>query len=270
MDSCYISRESLKNKFDSLKPFSSGEEKCAPNHSWGAGVRSLYIVHYIIDGCGTFWCGTKKYHLEKGQVFVIFPSTIVKYQADCENPWHYAWVTFTGNEASDILGQMGIDIHNPTSTVQNPDLTLDTLRRMPSERSSDLSDNLNFTARLYDFFSALAPTKTEAKENEYLSSAKRYIKAHYFDDITVESISSHIGISRKYLFALFKKNLNVSPKEYIINYRLQRAEEFLTDKNLSISSIAYSVGYPDPLAFSKSFKSKTGMSPSEFRDKYAK
>ena len=270
MDGCYIPHETFKNKSEAIKPISSSEEMCVPNHSWGAGVRSLYIIHYIVDGCGTFWCGTKKYHLEKGQIFVIFPSTIVKYQADSENPWHYIWVTFTGNESKEILSQMGLNIHNPTATVKNPNLTLEALRRMPRERSSELSENLNFSARLYEFLSTLAPTETEDAENPYLSGAKRYIKAHYFEDITVESVASHIGISRKYLFALFKEGLSVSPKDYIIDYRIKRAEEFLLDKNLSIGNVAYSVGYHDPLTFSKSFKLKTGLSPTEYREKYSK
>ena len=44
----------------SLVALSSGEEKCAPCHSWGAGVRSHYLIHYVISGKGVFYCGTNK------------------------------------------------------------------------------------------------------------------------------------------------------------------------------------------------------------------
>jgi AraC family transcriptional regulator of arabinose operon len=102
----------------------------------------------------------------------------------------------------------------------------------------------------------------------YLTTATRYIKAHYTEDVTVDKVASYVGISRKYLFAIFKNTLNVSPKDYIINYRIEKACEFLKDFNVPIGNVAYSVGYKDPLTFSKMFKQKTGVSPTEYRKKH--
>ena len=84
------------------------------------------------------------------------------------------------------------------------------------------------------------------------------------EDITVELLASYIGIGRKYLYSLFKRFLNLSPKEYIIAYRMERAKDFLQDMQLSVGSVACSVGYQDPLTFSKMFKLYTGISPSEY------
>ena len=106
----------------------------------------------------------------------------------------------------------------------------------------------------------------EKSENVYLIAAKRYIKARYYKDITVDRVAAHVGISRKYLFAIFKKFLGISPKDYMIDYRMKRAAEFLKDKSISIGSIAYSVGYHDPLTFSKMFKQKMGLSPTQYRN----
>ena len=256
-----------KNK-QTIIPVSRGEEKCTPNHSWGPGVRSLYIIHYVIDGSGTFYCGTKKYTVNKGQIFVIFPRTIVKYQADSQNPWHYSWVTFTGEDAKEILSGAGLTLRNPVATIKSRTEALEALRAMPSERTAELSENLKFSARLYDFFSAIIPRESaEITKSAYLTTATRFIKAHYIEDITVDSVASHVGIGRKYLFTIFKELLGTSPKDYITDYRIKRAEEYLLNETLSIGSVAYSVGYRDSLAFSKIFKSKTGLSPSEYREK---
>ena len=252
----------------SLVALSSGEEKCAPCHSWGAGVRSHYLIHYVISGKGVFYCGTNKYTLKKGQIFAIFPGTIVKYQADESDPWSYTWLSFYGEEAKEILQKAGLSIHSPIATLQNPSEALSIFRDMPRERSADMAKNLKFTARLYELLSLLVNNvaHTEKSSNVYLTTAMRYIKAHYVEDISVDSVADHIGISRKYLFAIFKNHLGVSPKDYIIDYRIKKAIEFLTDESISVGNVAYSVGYKDPLTFSKMFKLKVGMSPSEYRE----
>lgn len=255
-------------RYQGLLPISRGEEKCNPNHAWGAGVRSSYLIHLVISGKGVFYCGTKKHTVTKGQIFVIFPGTIVKYQADGKDPWHYIWVSFHGDEAKEILQKADITLSAPVTLLPKADNALALLRDMPEERGADMVSNLHFTARLYEFLSLLIPDGKEAQsgENAYFTAASRYIKAHYAEQITVDRIAAHIGISRKYLYAIFRKQLAVSPKEYITDYRIQRAKGFLKDCDLPVGSIAYSVGYKDPLNFSKIFKQKTGMSPSAYRE----
>ena len=272
MNACNVNFEIPKRTTYSLVPMSSGEERCAPNHSWGAGVRAHYRIHYVISGTGVFYCGTNKFVLKKGQIFVIFPGTVVKYQADEKDPWHYAWVEFYGDEAAEIFERAKISIHSPTATLPSSADALSLLRDMPSERSADMGKNLKFSARLYELLSLILENDSneEKSENIYLTTATRYIKAHYVEDITVNTVAEHIGISRKYLFAIFKNSLGVSPKDYIIDYRIKKAMEFLKDENISIGNIAYSVGYKDPLTFSKMFKLKTGLSPSEYRQKIHK
>ena len=68
--------------------------------------------------------------------------------------------------------------------------------------------------------------------------------------------------------ALSPQKAVLPPKDYIINYRIEKAKVFLKDLSLPIGNVAYSVGYKDPLTFSKMFKLKTGVSPTEYREKY--
>lgn len=268
-DSCSTAYESQSKDNNTLFPVSKGEEKCQPGYTWGPGVRSVYLIHYVIDGEGTFWCGTKKYQLKKGDIFTIFPGTIVKYQADSNNPWHYSWVCFMGEESKRILKEAGISVLSPVLSVQNGVKALECLREMPHERGMNLKEDLIFSARLYDFLSTLLPSDNSfaATKSTYFATASNYIKAHYSENISVDNIASFVGISRKYLFAIFKEFAEKSPKDYLTDYRIKRSMEFLLKDSLPIGSIAYSVGYTDQLAFSKIFKAKTGMSPSEYREK---
>ena len=272
MSSCNFDLSGIKNKNYSLVPIHCGEEKCMPNHYWGAGVRSCYLIHYVVSGKGVFYCGVHKHIVEKGQIFIIFPDTIVKYQADESDPWHYMWVGFSGEEAKEILSTAGLDYNNPVLKINNPEMAIELLSAMPSERSANTKSNLLFTAKLYEFMSLVVDSQggQTKSENNYLTTATRYIKAYYSEDITVDKIASHVGVSRKYLFVIFKNTLGISVKDYIVDYRIKKAKEFLSNDDLSIGNIAYSVGYSDPLNFSKIFKKKTGLSPKDYRLQFNK
>ena len=255
----------------SLVPISHGEQRCEPLHFWGAGVRSCYLVHYVISGKGVFYCGTNKFTVRKGGVFVVFPDTMVKYQADADEPWHYTWVCFYGDEAKSVFADAGISVREPVIEIRNDTELLEIMRSMPSERGADAGSNLRFSAKLYELMALLVENKigNVVSENAYYKAATRYIKAHYSEDIKVDGVASHVGISRKYLFAVFKNVSGISPKEYLINYRIERAKEFILNEELTVGSVAYSVGYGDALAFSKIFKLKSGLSPSEYRRRVA-
>ena len=256
----------------SLVPICSGEQSCPPGHSWGPGVRPYYIIHYVISGTGIFYCGNQEYVLKQGQIFVIFPGTITKYQADDTNPWHYTWVLFQGEEMKDVLNAMGITWDNPVHTLKNNAQFLELLRSMPRTRSPRMQDNLRFSACIYQLLALLAENQqsTERGENVYLTAAIEYIKSHYFEEITVTQVADYVGISRKYLFAIFKERWGISPKDYIMDQRINRAKDFLRDSSLPVSHIAYSVGYKDSMTFSKMFKVKTGLSPSQYREEIAR
>ena len=75
-----------------------------------------------------------------------------------------------------------------------------------------------------------------------------------------------VGISRSHLTGSFKKEMGVSPQEYLINFRLEKAASLLRSSKEQINIIAYQCGYEDSLSFSKAFKQKFGMSPKSFRN----
>ena len=76
---------------------------------------------------------------------------------------------------------------------------------------------------------------------------------------------SYIGITRSYLTKIFKESLHVSPYEYLLGVRMNKASLLLQATTLPVKQIAEMVGYKDALVFSKAFKQKIGISPKAFR-----
>ena len=85
-------------------------------------------------------------------------------------------------------------------------------------------------------------------------------------DLSVESISRDLGISRVHLNRRLKSFINESPGSYIRDYRLKQAAQLLTDKKLSISEVAYAVGFSSHAYFSNMFKKRYNMTPSEYME----
>ena len=65
---------------------------------------------------------------------------------------------------------------------------------------------------------------------------------------------------------IFKSVTKMSPQEYLMNYRMEQAKNMLKNTDMKVSDVAETVGYHDPLTFSKMFKKSVGMSPSEYRE----
>ncbi|WP_138756183.1 helix-turn-helix transcriptional regulator [Paenibacillus sinopodophylli] len=92
-----------------------------------------------------------------------------------------------------------------------------------------------------------------------------YIRKHYMDTITLESLAEQHQMKAKYFSHLFRKYTGIGPINYLIQYRMNLAHVLLTTADFSIREIASSVGYSDAYYFSRLFKKHYGMSPSAVR-----
>ncbi len=255
-----------------LNMYRCGIEDCSSGHSWGPAIRDHYIVHYILGGKGTFHVDGKVHRLEKNDGFLICPNKIVYYQADFEEPWSYAWVGFNGFKAGDYLNQAGLNAANPIFNYAYDTFLKDCLARMIETKDQSKGREIRLMGLLYEFLARLIETsagdnqaKGVNRKEEYIKKALEYIQMNYSRKISISEIAGHIGLDRSYLYSLFTEYLKSSPQQFLISFRLEKACELMRNSSLSIGDVSRSVGYEDPLLFSKIFKREKGMSPKEFR-----
>ncbi|MFD2331140.1 response regulator [Cohnella sp. GCM10020058] len=98
----------------------------------------------------------------------------------------------------------------------------------------------------------------------YTAEAIRYIRSHLADNISLTEVAERIGISGAYLSTLFKNEVKIGFAEYLSDARLERAKAYLEDGREDIKDIAALCGFNSASYFFKTFKKKTGMTPSEF------
>ncbi|MEG9438394.1 helix-turn-helix transcriptional regulator [Edaphobacter sp. HDX4] len=92
-----------------------------------------------------------------------------------------------------------------------------------------------------------------------------YIEAHLHQDIHLSDLASTAAMSPYYFARLFKTSIGVTPHQYVIQRRIDRAKEMLRNSQMSIFEIGVRVGYADPKHFRTLFRREVGVAPNAFR-----
>jgi AraC-like DNA-binding protein len=238
-----------------------------PSHTSGKRVYREYSLSFILKGAGIYIVNGKTYQLKAGEGFVIIPDMLNEYIGDRSSPWEYIYVTFTGEGATKLLKDMGLNIEAPTFTF--PEEIIPTLYSMHQAGKNKALKGYavwgNFLLIISKLVSKINHSPLWVPEN-YVEKAKRFIMDNYSYNINVSNVAFSIGIDRTYLYRLFIAHEKVSPSKYILNVRLNEAARKLRETDASITRIALSSGFNDAPHFYKAFYSQFNISPKKYRD----
>ncbi|MFS0837535.1 AraC family transcriptional regulator [Paenibacillus sp. 1P03SA] len=256
----------------------AGHGQTAPRHEVGPQMLDYYLIHTVESGKGRFSCLGKEYELGPGDTFVIFPGEVVTYASDTREPWRYRWIGFKGSSADDLLIRLGI-------TAQRPVVHAAGLSRLPvflrraerALREAGPACDLEAEGELRLLLGKLAAhadvprrrgEETDAGRQQ-VDRAVRWLQLQYAQPVTIEQLAQHMGYHRTYLSKLFRQHTGLTPTQFLLKIRMERAKLLMTEGS-TIEQIAYSVGFSDPLYFSKQFKKWFGCTPSEYRTKHGR
>ena len=98
-----------------------------------------------------------------------------------------------------------------------------------------------------------------------ISDAARFIQTHYQEPLCVEQIAEHVHLSQYHFIRQFKAQTGMTPYQYLIRYRVDRAKTMLSNEESTIAEIAANAGFPDANSFTRSFRQWSGMTPQQYR-----
>ena len=118
---------------------------------------------------------------------------------------------------------------------------------------------------LYDTVNALSGPPIPVRP-QLMEDAVRFLESHYSEHIRISDLVRHIGYGRARLFELFKRHTGLAPNDYLLRFRIRKAQELLVQTDLPVREIARRIGIPDSGYFSIVFKRQTGSSPTSYRE----
>lgn len=112
----------------------------------------------------------------------------------------------------------------------------------------------------------LETAQVMASDDAFMKRVVSFVEAHLSDaDISISDMADAAATSRAGLNRKMKTILGITPKDFLREVRIQKACQLLKDKTLPINDVAYTCGFSDSRYFSRTFKAKVGMTPSEYR-----
>ncbi len=218
-------------------------------------------IHSVADG--------RDILLEQGDLVLYGPNQWHMQYADVDMSPSFITVTF------DLAGDYPRELINRKFTI--PQSAVPVLQRMLRELdrmdsySSDMVICLLSMLLLELLREQNSPAGTKLRttnavnsENDIIRRAQQYISEHVREKLTVPLVARHVDVSPSYLTALFRKNLQISPGEYVRRIKLQESKQMIREDNMNFTEIAAALQYSTVHHFSRQFKDKFGITPTEY------
>jgi len=211
----------------------------------------------------------KEYRLGQGDVFVIYPEDMVTYQADEDDPWLFCWMEFGGENAEFLYKRIGIERDVPIVHLNNNVFEIGVTNCLDYiEANENNLSQLRLTGFAYEVLSAFEKKEVSRKiknEELYINKAVQYIEHNIHKGIYVSDVVGYVGLEHSYFYRIFKKKFGVSPEKYLRIQRIEKAKKYIS-AGIAYKDIPNLIGINDIFFFYKTFKSITGMTPSEYKN----
>lgn len=256
-------------------------------------INNLYQITLKQLGCGNLMYGKHSYDYEEGTLVFTSPGQMTVFEGEMpsDNASDKGWTLafhpdlIRKSKLADKIADYSFFHYDVNEALHLSEDELSTIEDLLSKIVKEYSQNLDKHSQnliisnielLLDYCTRFYDRQFYTRTNlntDIASKFERLLKAHFHSDQlqnigipTVHYLAKEMNFSPNYLSDLLKKETGKTALEHIHLFVIERAKNILLNSGKSISEIGYSLGFEYPQHFSNLFKSKTGMSPSEFRN----
>lgn len=220
---------------------------------------------YVLSGSCDICVDDKSYKLNVGDVFIVFPNQIHRYE-NSKNIKSYLTIF-----SPDYLPELKKTFMN--KIPQSPVITENTSHILKLfDIFFDKDANLSVQAQRGIILAIIGITMqntTLVNQDKYnISTVKNmliFCNSHYSEPITISDVADHLHISRSHVAHIFRNKLNTSFSQYINDKRMSLACDILKNTHMSVTEVAFSSGFSSLRTFNRIFSQHMGCSPREYR-----
>ena len=217
--------------------------------------RKDYLLLYVSEG----EMRVNGSRLEAGDAYILLPDEPQEYSHKAMKRSRYYWIHFIGNEIGDLLSKYDMQngvLQNNSRKSEKDNLIGMLMQEMKTcgEAPSDYAMSL-----LFSFLTLLGMKKSNFPFSRALSELRKTNGAE------IAKIAEDYHMSVPHFIRSFKEHYKITPKDYRQNHRILQAMNLLESSNLTIKIISEQCGFHDQFYFSRLFKKRTSLNPSEYR-----
>ena len=258
-------------------PNTSYPDKQHPNgyyFDWEKGrVLQEFQLLYIAHGSGVFESeGVPPTLVEAGTAFLLFPGVWHRYKPSENTGWEEFWVGFKGPYAEYLMQQGCFNPNSPLISIGlNAELLqvfmhiINAVQTEDGEEKETLRSCLTIQLLALVYASALQNKPEKSERSQIIQRARFLIHENEEKAMDMPQLAEQLNVSYAWFRKEFKGAVGISPGQYHLNVRLNRAKRLLRESDTPIGQIAYQTGFESEFYFSRIFKSKSGISPLQFR-----
>lgn len=229
---------------------------------------TVTVIEYILQGTGYVTVEGIEHPVTADHIYILPQGEEHHYRSSAGDPWVKVFINLTGELPPKLLASFGLsgqwlfdgrglrDIFQRIAAIVNEEET------QPGEEAALVGLFTEALFRLHRCY-AQEPHSAEAVR------LKEYLDCNSHRLVGNRELAAQIFRSQDYCIKLFKREFGTTPYDYQIGLKMQVTESLLRNSSLSVKRIGAQVGYPDPGYFSGLFRRKVGISPREYRKKYA-
>lgn len=256
-------------------------------------INNLYQITLKSKGCGNLTYGKNSYDYEEGTLLFTAPGQVTVFESQINTNYENdkGWTLLfhpdliRNSNLSDKMNQYSFFNYEVNEALHLSDEELKTIEDLLDKIVKEYSQNLDkhsqnliisniellldYCVRFYDRQFYMRTNLNSDVISKFERLLQKYYQSKRVHDLGIPSVkycANELNLSSNYLSDLLKKETGKTAQEHIHLFIIDKAKNNLLNSNNSISDIGYELGFEYPQHFSNLFKSKTGMSPSEFRN----
>lgn len=214
--------------------------------------RACFAVVFCLQGQATYTMNGKKYISNKNNALILPKGGTYTRYGDTDGM--FALINFQAKELpeNEILV---FPLQNPQDCIDE----FEKIKKFSLHRDDHLKIYSEFYKLLRKVFAASQPKETP------LDTIVQYMEENLSDpDISNTALAKQMGVSEIYFRKLFAARYHTTPRQYILEMRIQRAKQMLTDTLRSVTEISEECGFSSVYHFCQTFKKRTGLTPREY------
>lgn len=271
-ETAFIIQNRLRDATVSLER--AGLIRCGADWACSASIPPFSSIGLILEGTGTICVDGQDLHPRAGQLYLLPAKSSQSFSTDLVHPYRKYFCHFELTCQNEELFDL---IRMPLCTDAKDCAYAEKLFIQMQEtcQGSDIFSALKSKQLLLElvcyYMESCPPGTVSLIEHSFdspLSDAVAYVEEHLNENVTVQQMAEAAGYHASHFTALFRQHLGISPGQFILSKKTERAAELLTATSMPVSAIAEALGFASQFYFSNFFKKQTGMTPSQYRAIY--